>query len=57
MARSVKQAKKGSSLLEGDLLSELNWPSLEAKQGLETREIVFGMCVRYRLLVRRDAFC
>ena len=51
MARSVKQAKKGSSLLEGDLLSELNWPSLEAKLGLETR------AVRYRLLVRRDAFC
>ena len=36
MARSVKQAKKGSSLLEGDLLSELNWPSLEANLGLET---------------------
>ena len=37
MARSVKQAKKGSSLLEGDLLSGLNWPRLEAKLGLETR--------------------
>ncbi len=36
MARSVKQAKKGLAYWK-ETLSELNWPSLEAKLGLVTR--------------------